>query len=157
MSRTLSANAVLELLAQQSSEAFLMLLTLTHPQITTLRVVNNTQDVTSNGNVFTAFPFKFALPADLADEMPSLQLVISNVDRRLIDELRTISDPISIQLDIIAASSPNVIEVGPFNFDLIHARYNKDTITGTVSTEPILQEPFPADTFNPRDFPGLFK
>jgi hypothetical protein len=157
MSRTLSAAAVRELLAQESGEVFLQLLTLSHPQMTTLRVVNNTQDVVSRGNTYLAFPFSLELPADLAEEMPNVQLMISNADRRLVDELRTVVDPITVTLEIVAAGVPDTVEVGPFSFDLSRVVYGKDTITGTLSTEPILQEPFPADTFNPKDFPGLFQ
>lgn len=154
--RTLSVAAVRELLAQESGEAFLILLTLTHPDMTTLRVVNNTQNVTSNGDLYVAFPFQIALPADLAEELPSLQLTISNVDRRLIDELRTVVDPIGVSMQIVSATTPNTVEVGPFDFELTFARYNINSIIGTLTTDPLMHEPFPADVFNPKDFPGLF-
>lgn len=154
--RTLTAAAVRELLAQESGEAFLQLLTITHPQITTTRMVSNTQDVTSRGNLYIGFPFVLALPPDVADEEPSLQLSISNVDRRLVDELRSIKDPMLVTLEIVSATSPDVVEVGPFDFELLGARINKDLITGTLSADPLLHEPYPAGTFNPKDFPGLF-
>lgn len=156
MSRALSAQAVRELLAQESGEAFLQLLTLTHPQMTTVRVVNNTQNVTSRGNVYTAFPFSITLPADVVDELPGLTLSISNVDRQLVDELRTLMDPITVTLEIVSASTPDTVEVGPFDFEMLQVRIAVDRITGTLMTDPLLQEPFPATTYNPKDFPGLF-
>ena len=156
MARTITAAAVREMLAQNSAEVFLVLLTFSHPSIAALRLVNNTQDVISRGNTYVAFPFDITLPNDVADRMVSVQLSINNVDRRLIDEIRAVSEPITVTLEIIAASAPNTVEVGPFSFTMVSADYNQETITASLTYEPVLSEPFPARSFDPRDFPGLF-
>jgi hypothetical protein len=156
MSRTLSAAALAAMFAQETDAVFLVLLTLTHPDITTLRVVNNTQDVTSRGNVYVAFPFDAKLPTDIAEQLGTVQLTISNVDRRIIDEIRTIEGPMTATFEVVTASAPDTVEVGPLTFDAIECDYTVDSITATLAYEPILNEPFPAGTFNPQDFPAMF-
>lgn len=156
MSRTFSAAALREMLAQTSGEVFHQLLTLSHPSITTVRVVDNTEDVDSRGNTYTAFPFSLSLPADATERLPVAELTLSNVDRRLIDEVRSISGPITATLEIVTSTTPDTVEVGPFVFDIISVRFNKETLTATLAYEPILAEPYPADSFDPQHFPGLF-
>lgn len=156
MSRTLSTAAVRELLAQHSGEVFLVLLTLSHPSMTTLRVVSNTENITSRGNVYTAFPFEIALPPDLSEELRPVRLSISNVDRRLIDEIRGIASPIAVRMEIVTAGAPNTLEVGPFDFEMASAEYGVETITATLTYEPVLFSSFPGKTFDPQLFPGLF-
>ena len=157
MSRTLSPAAVRQAFAQNSSEAFLMLLTINHSSMSApLRVVNNPVDVASRGNAYIAFPFMLALPKDVADEVADVQLRISNVDRRIIASLRAIPDPLQVTLEVVTKTTPDVVEAGPFDFDLLDATYDKDVITGRLGYEPLLHEPFPAGSFTPQDFPALF-
>lgn len=157
MSRTtFSAAAVRELFAQNSGEVFLPLLTLSHPSMTTIRCVNNNESITSRGDVFAAFPFQLDLPTDAAETLPTAKLTISNIDRSLLDEIRTLSGAISVMLEVVTASTPNTVECGPFNFDIVAAEYDLQAITATLAYEPILNEPFPADNFDLQRFPGLF-
>lgn len=156
MSRTLTATAVRELLKQNSAEVFLVLLTFTHPSITTVRLVNNTKDIISRGNTYQAFPFELSLPADLAEQLPEVQLSLSNVDRRLIDELRLIQTPIAVALEVVTASAPNTVEVGPYLFNMTRVSFTDERITASLTGEPILNEPFPGKSFTPQRFPQLF-
>lgn len=153
---TLSAAAVQAAMAQNSATVWLQLLTIAHPDITTVRLVNNPVNISSRGNVYQAFPFELPLPQDVAESLASLTLTISNVDRRLVDELRSISDPMQVTLEVITAAAPDTVELGPFTFDLVSATYNEDSISGRLSFEPILAEPFPAGSFTPQTNPGLF-
>lgn len=157
MSRTLSPAAVRELLAQSSGEVFVLLLTLTHASMPAVRLASNTEAVTSRGQVFLAFPFSLDLPADLAEQLVTVQLSISNVDRRLVQALRSIADPIAVTLEVVTAGSPDTVEVGPYLFDMQSVSYNAASITATLSYEPILNEPFPAGSFTPQSFPQLFQ
>ena len=153
---TLTPAFTRELLAQHSGETALLLLTLTHASFAgPVRLVKNTVNVTSRGNVYTAFPFDIPLPADVGESLKSLQLVISNVTRTLIEKLRTISGPIECTLEMVAASAPDAVQQGPYSFDLDQATYNTETISATLSPEPVTREPFPAGRFTPEKFPGL--
>ena len=159
MSRSVSATFQAAVNAQETSEVFLVLLEIYHADIgppTTLYFVNNYEDVVSNGNTYTGFPFGINLPADIDDRLPEVQLSIDNIDRSIISEIRGLSGPPTITLKVILASTPNTIEAGPFDLTLRRVDYDAYTITGTLEVEDILNEPYPGDAFTPQNFPGLF-
>ncbi len=157
MSRAISAATVRELVAQHSDQVLLVLVTFSHPGITTVRVVNNTQDVISRGQTYIGFPFEPELPEDLSDQLPDAQIRFSNVDRRLVDQLRSAPTPLMVMMEVILASTPDVVEVGPFEFELRRHQITETDIVLTMGYEPILDEPYPAERFTPQLFPQLFR
>ncbi len=156
--RTLSSDVLTAIHAQTTDKAFLNLLTIDHDDLPSpLRLVDNTENVTSRGNVYTAFPFRAALPPETENEVPRVQIMICNVDRSLMDEIRALVSPPSITLEVILASTPDTVEVGPFSFVMKSVDYDQVTIESTIGfEEDFLTEPFPAGRFSPTDFPGLF-
>ena len=157
MSRALSTAAKQAIFAPETDEVFLILVTISHPQLPApLRAVNNTVNVTSRGDVFTAYPVRIDLPGESADEVARVQLQIDNVDRLILDTLRTLSEPPTVTVEVIMASTPDTVEAGPFAMTLHSAPYDALTVTGELAFEDILNEPFPGDTFSPALFPGLF-
>ena len=157
MARSVSATLEAAVYAQQTDEIFLILLAISHADMSeTLRFVNNTEDVVSGGETYTAFPFAIDLPSDTEDSLPSVQLVIDNIDRSIIEELRSIDSAPTIAVSVILASDPDTIECGPLSFSLKSIDYDAKVITAQLGFEDILNEPFPAGTFTPTDFPGLF-
>lgn len=157
MSRTVSAGAKAALFAQQTDAVFLVLLEISHSELSSpIRVVNNMTDVTSGGNVFLASAFDVNLPDDTSDKPPQVSLSICNVDRSITQALADITTPPTVKMWVVLASSPSTLEVGPLEFTLLSVEYDVLTIRGTLGYEPILNEPFPADSFTPEYFPGLF-
>ena len=159
MSRSVSATFKAAVNAQETSEVFLVLLEIYHADIgppTTLYFVNNYEDVSSGGNTYTGFPFAINLPADLDNQLPTVQLQIDNIDRSIIAAIRGLSGPPTITIKVVLASSPDTIEAGPFEMTLRRIDYDAFTITGTLEVEDILNEPYPGDMFSPANFPGLF-
>lgn len=155
MSRTLSANARAALYAAASDEVWLQLITIEHASIgTPIRLVNNTEDIVSGGETFTAFAFELLLPA--TDAM-QVELVVDNVTRELITEVRSIDTPLDITLEIVLASDPDTVEAGPFVFQSRAVEYDVQRLRLTLAYEPLLQEPFPAGEYTPLDYPGLFQ
>ena len=158
MARSVSATLEAALYQQETNEIFHTLLEIAHAGMSeTLRYVDNTADVTSNGDVYTAFPFViYSPPADTDDYLPSVRLTIDNIDRVIIAELRSIDSAPTVDVSIVLASDPDTIECGPLQFTLKSISYDAQTITAELSYENILNEPFPAGTFTPTDFAGLF-
>lgn len=154
---TISATMKAALFAQETDEVFLFLLTLEHEDLDpTIYLVDNTKDITSNGTVFTAFPFRAILPMNDPQQPPRATIEIDNVDRQIVTAIRSITGPPSISLEIIRAAAPDVIEISLKDFVMTDVRYNKLTVTGTLSYENFLQEPYPGDDFVPSTFPGIF-
>lgn len=157
MARNLSAATVRELFKQSSGEAYHTLLTISHADMSTVRLCDDAQDIVSRGDTYVAFGFQITLPPDVSEQLPRAQLQIPNVDRRLIDELRSIEGPLLVTMEVVTATDPDTVEVGPYAFDLVDVTYTAKVVSGTLAYEPILEQTFPADTFTPQLFPRLFK
>jgi len=143
--------------AQQTAEVFLLILTIDHADLTTpIRVVNNTENIDSRGDTYIAFPFQVNLPADRDDQISQVNLSIDNVDRQIVEAVRSLYSPADVALEVVLASSPDTLEAGPFDFKLKSANYNALTVEASLGYEDILNEPFPGDSFNPANYPGLF-
>ena len=159
MSRTLSTPATQALFAQETGEVFLCLLTISHPALAgPICVVNNTQDIVSRGVTYIAFPFDIILPDEREDQLPQVQLSIQNVDRRIALAVRSLppGTQASVSLEVVLASSPDTVEIQGLGFSLLQVDYDAMTVTGTLSYEWILSEPFPAGVMGPTLFPGMF-
>lgn len=153
--RTLSTNARAALYAAQSDEVWLQLLTVEHSAIVTpIRIVANTEDIVSRGDTYTAFPFEISIPATSSE---SVELVVDNVTRDLVDEVRSIDTPLTLTLEVVLASDPDTVEAGPFAFQSRAVEYDVQRMRFTLTYEPLLQEPFPAYVYTPIDYPGLFQ
>jgi len=157
MSRTLSGPAVAGLMAQQTAEVYLELLTITHDDLAApLYFVNNTTNVTSRGNEYIAFPYKLILPQDSEETMPRTTLQIDNVDRQIVDTIRSISSPPSLSIEIVLASSPDTVELEALGMRLEQAKYDVMEVTGALVFEDILSQAFPSHRFDPSTTPAIF-
>jgi len=79
---TLSALSILEKNKISSTGAWLILLTVTLPNSTVIRLVRNNEDVTYQGESYIAFDFALeAVVHDIKGKLPSVNLKVSNVGR----------------------------------------------------------------------------
>jgi hypothetical protein len=144
--------------AQETDEAFVVLLTVAHAAIDPpVRVCLNGAQIVSNGNTFVPYPFDIRLPRRNGKEMPTVTLRIDNVDRSIVAALRAIDSPATVTVEVVLADSPDVREAGPYVMTLRSARTpNPAEIFGELAYEDVLNEAWPAPTFTPNNFPGLF-
>ena len=157
MSRDISTGARQSLNAPETEDAFLILLTLSHADMAEpLRVTNGGEDVTSRGNLFTAYPFELSLPDDDAGQSPEARLVIDNIDRQIVRALRSLSTAPLVLIEIVRAAEPDVVEAKFEDFRLTNVSYDANLVQGNLTIEDFTAEPFPAGTFTPGHFPGLF-
>ncbi|MFH1158915.1 MAG: DUF1833 family protein [Pseudomonadota bacterium] len=157
MSRNVSAELKQAVYAQETTEAFIVLVTLSHPDLATpIRVNSSGQEVISNGDLFVAFPFEVILPDDVDDRPPRARLSIDNVSREIVLAIRTISSAPFVTIQIVMASSPSTIEAAFPDFRLANITYDQLTVEGDLTLEEFIGEPYPARVFSPADFPGLF-
>jgi len=159
MPRTFPTVIVQAINARSTPEVFLVLLDIKHSTFATQRLVNNTENVTSNGNIYTAFPFSIILPESSEGSSPVFTLVLSNIIREFVDEVRSIAgtrERIKIDISIITAGDPDTVLAQWLDFELVSVDYNAENIRATLSVENLLNEPFPGDSFVPSNFPGMF-
>ena len=158
MPRNVSLAAMQATLAQETSKVFLVLLDVNHVDLLVpVRLVNNTSNIVSNGNTYTAFPFSARMPDDREDREPVAEISIVNVTRELIDEIRNIHSDLSVTLSVVLADSPNIIEWGPLEMEVQSISYDAEKITFSLGMQAFTKEPFPYKAFTPNKFPGLFK
>ena len=156
MSRTLSSTVLAAIYSQETDKIFLHLLTIDHPDLAVpVRLVNNTEDIVSRRKTYTAFPFQIVIPPEVEGELPSVQLVVDNVSQLLIADLRRISSPPTVDLEVIVADDPDIVEAS-FNFTLKAIDYDQFAVVSQLAYEDILTEPFPEKRFTPTIFPGMF-
>lgn len=158
MSRQISQSALQAVLAQETDEIILVALKIDHTTLDSpLLFVNDTQDLVRSDGTYLAFPFEIKFPDDSEDDVPTVNIVIDNVDQRVIEELRAIEGRPEITIEIILRSQPNTPEMGPFTMKLKGADYDTMQIRGEIGyEEDFLNQKFPAGSFNPRTAVGMF-
>lgn len=157
MSRTVSSLTRQALYAAETGEAFLILLTLNHASLSTpIRVTSDSVETTSRGNVFAAFPFELVLPDDQDKVSPRARLVIDNIDRQIVQAVRTLSSAPTVLIEIVRAESADTVEAQFVDFKLTNVSYDSHRVEGVLTIEDFTAEPFPAATFSPSLFPSLF-
>jgi hypothetical protein len=170
---SLSANAIAKLFSPESDDVFITLLTISGSGFTTIRIADNyttrlsetSEDIVygvqSNLGGATTYnfvylPFSLSLPTEEFSSAPRCNLTVQDVTRYLIPTIRSISSAPSVQIDIVLASDPDVVEVTFGSFLIGNINYNANTVSAELVVESLAVEPFPQHTFNPSYFPGLF-
>ena len=160
MSRAISPTVLSSMMAQESAEAFVILLTFSHPILASpIRVCSHKQDFLSNGLTFLACPFQIDLPSESASELPRVQLTNDNVDRRIVEGVRSIphgAGALTVTMELVTEGLPDTVEAGPFDFLMKRATYNRLVVVGEIAFEDILNLSHPSGKFTPNDHPGMF-
>lgn len=155
--RNLSTDVVF---AQETSEVFVHLLTveLVKDDLTTeiIRYCDQYQQITSNGNIFEPASFRIQLGRDDGETVPSVRLEIDSGDTRIIRLLRGNKRSPKITLNVVLASTPDVVEIGPIEYEVESFDFNASAVSLRLTVEPVLNEPIPSLKFTPTTAPGLW-
>jgi len=155
--RNISTTATEAINSPETTEVFLVLLEIAHTSLPSpIRVVNNKQDITVLGEVFSASAFKFILPPQDDGVIGNSQLSIDNVDRRIVEAIRGIDSFPDVTATIVLASDPDFVEAGPWDFQLRNVTYNRQTVSGELIYENYLRDNCGTIRYRNLAFPGLF-
>jgi hypothetical protein len=154
--RSLTNNLLAQLYGERSDDPLLMLVTLTHTSFTTLRLVNNTEDVISRGNTHIAFPMRINLPAEDGVNVLKSQIQFDNVSLDLIDEIRSVTTPIDTTIELVLASDPDTVEISFNEFKISNVRYDSRTINADLFLDDFLHTELTSERYTPTIYPGLF-
>ncbi len=110
----------------------------------------------SRGDNYIFYPMRLKLPDDTDEGMGELTLEIDNVHRTLTQTIRSIFTPPVINTEIVLSNTLDVVEAQWPEFMLTSISYNASVISGKLRAEMLEKEPFPALTFCPAYFPGMF-
>ena len=137
--RNLSPLALQQALARDSQSAWFFLLTVTHPETAEVfRWVNNTEDVTSQGVLYSSFPFNLQLSIDDEQHLPQVQMAVDNVDRALVALVRSSPLPPECTVKIVLSSQPDVIELETVGLKILDISYDAYYLTGTLIMDDLI-------------------
>lgn len=157
MSNTLTPELLAQLYYQESQDVFLTLLTLSHPSfLSTVRLVNNSEDIISRGETFLAFPFKIRLPIDDGESSREVSIEFDNVSLEILDELRTVTTSIDVKLEMILASIPNEVQMSIEELKIQTVNYNRQTVSARLFLDSFLSTELNSEIYSPSLYPGIF-
>jgi len=156
MSNTIPPSLLAQLYAQTSEDPYLMLVTLSHPSFTTLKLVSNTVDIVSRGDTYIAFPMRITLPVDDGETAREVAMEFDNVSQELIDEIRSVTTPIDVLVEMILASDPDTVVVSYGDLSIRNISYNKSRISARLFMDDFLNVAMTSEKYTPQNFPGLF-
>lgn len=153
-SATLTAAAT----AQRTSEIILDFIVFSHPDLVTpLRFVNNKEDVVRGGDTYEGFNFEAILPDNVPDRSPLATIKVENIDRQMVEAIRTLSGlkQITITINQALYSTPDTTERGPYEFILFDVDYDRKFISGRMGYDNHMEDRFPNKSMTVRNQPGL--
>lgn len=180
MSRTVSATFKAAAFASQTGEVLVTLLTISHDSLEDgpLRLSSDPTvrldllgsegsegeasggqpryGTVSRGETYSFLPFRVTLPDESDDAPPAVRLEVDNVSRELVPLLRSTSTPAEVQVEILLASDLDTVEVAFPVLQVAEVDYDADRVTINLVVDYLAAEPFPAGSFDPSGFPGLF-
>jgi len=145
-------------MAQSTNEALITLLRIYDPDASPawdIYLCDDESDITSNGQVYTAFQFSATMPSDTGSD-PRTNITLSAVDQTIIDDLRSVNEPPMVDLSMILLSTPDTVEIGPLSMRVTSFTATERTITLVARFDSWKLEGFPWVRFSPQYFPGLF-
>ena len=141
-----------------ATESPLILIEIDHEALTQpVRVVNDMTDVTSNGDLYIAYPFKCVLPDDYENQLPKAQIVIDNVGRDLMYWIETTGggQNSSCTFKQILRSAPDLIE-WQVTMNLYNVQVTMESVTAELGFENLFNKPAISRRYRPDTAPGLF-
>lgn len=150
-SPTAAVSATQEMSAASTDTAWLVLLTLSHEEMASeIRVTSDGVPTLSRGYNYSPFPFDIILPDDVEGQPPQAQLRIDNTTQEIIAELRNLTTPPLLTVEIVRSISPDIVEYGWVGLRWTASSYDKNVITGTLTVDDLAKEEFPYMTFDSR-------
>jgi len=136
--------------------AYFFLMTITDPESSTiLRVVNNLEDVTSRGEVYTAFPFEITLPPDAGTAPAGVKVTTVNVGAELMQILRGTLDPPRVKLELILSNDTDVVEKTIDFMVLRNLEYDIESVSFELTSSSIFARKTCTGIYSQNEFPGL--
>jgi hypothetical protein len=162
VSRPLSAALRRQLFQPFRDEDVRYLLTCNHPSFAEpFRFVSGTpyefETLTSNGDVYQTFPFSIQLLSD-DDSDPTATVKIQNVDDRIGSTLLELPDEaISVTIQAVMTSTPDVVEYEATGLELVDVEVNAMVVTGKLTMRGAAVEPCPGRVLTKRISPVMHR
>lgn len=165
--RTVSLDLRKAMFDDETGEVVVLLLGFDHPDLDEpVRISSDNADLldfeeqlrgtVSRGAVYHFVPMEIALPEDGEDAQPTLRLTVYDVGQELEPLLQKSVTPAFVTAEIVLASAPDEPEVQFAVFELTQAAIEAGNAVLDLTVDTLASEPYPADTFTPGRFGGLW-
>lgn len=158
MARAYSSEYKSTLAAVSSNEAPLILLEIDHADLSgPVRVVNDTQNITSNGEIYVALPFRCELPDDFDGQLPRARLAVDNIGRDLMSWIETSAGGAgsTCRFMQVMRSRPDTIE-WEITMNLYNVRCTFMEVSAELGYDNTFSRAACALSFTPAIAPGIF-
>lgn len=139
-------------------EAPFILMEINHAELASpIRVVNDNQSITSNGNLYVGYPFNFVMPSDYENQLPKAKISIDNVGRELMQWIETSNGAggATVKFSQIMRSRPNQIE-WEISMSLFNVQVNQREISAELGFENLFAKPAISIQYRPENSAPLF-
>jgi len=158
MARTYSSDFKSTLADVSAPEAPLILLEINHPELAApVRVVNDNQDLVSNGNTYVAIPFRCTLPDDFENQLPKARLSVDNIGKELMYWIETSDggNGSTVTMSQVMRSRPNTIEWS-ITMNLYNVSCTMTEVSGELGYENLFAKKAIHMQYRPNNSPGIF-
>lgn len=158
MAKTYDANWHRKTSALEGTEFPLVLLEINHADLPQpIRVVNDREDVTHNGNLYQRMAFGITLPDDPEQGLPQAKLSLDNIGRELVTWLETAdwNNATTVTITQILRSDPNTVQFTT-DMGLENIKVTQMKVTGDLTYEDLLGLPAININYTPQTAVGLF-
>jgi phage-related protein len=145
--KSLSAALIEEKNKLHSTDPWLILLDITLPDSTVIRLVRNTEDVEFGGNTYTAFPFDLSIvESNSTGKVPVVTLKVSNITRMLTPHLNSqnggLESAVTVTIVNAGLLSESYSELD-MDFTVMGCESNSEWVTWTLGMANPLNRRFP--------------
>lgn len=158
MTRSLSTTAARNVLATSADEPLLAAIEITHPDLEVpARFVNDTTDITIDGNTFFACRFDLTLPDDQDEQVPQARLEVDNIGRELTQWLEQSQGGkgAKCRMLMVLRSNPDNLEFD-MTLDLTGLEITNFRVSGDLGFKNTLMQSAVAVRYDPSTSPGIF-
>jgi hypothetical protein len=112
----------------------------------------------SQGQTYFSTQFTFLQPSAPNDgSIPRARLIISNVDRRIVQAIRDMHQAAKVKAAFVSSDDLDLVEYETPLLTLDNVEYDAAQISGELIFAHFLENQCPSLTFSPNLFPALFK
>lgn len=150
------AATVRDLMAENTSEPYVELLTFEAEGEDPGYMALNSVDITSRGRIYTAADVEYTPAKKTGQELSNARITISNVSRELIGIIRQAHEDPTITAELIAVSRPDIVVDADGPFDLFDITFTTASIQAQLGYTRFFDEQFPHGEYTPAYFPAIF-
>lgn len=108
------------------------------------------------GSPYYFLPYSVPLPTSEAGQAPRSSIEVENLTRELVPYLRQIRGRARVRIVVVHTSEPDAVQAEFTDLEISGFEYTADTISAELGMDMLTATAFPAHSYTPDCFPGMF-